>query len=142
MAEIDRELTFLHTVSDGPCDDSYGVQVASLAGLPTSVIERARDLLIFLEQQAEGARAGGKGIPLSRPDGQSSVFGWTVHQQPNAVQTSATNVPILSTKQKDLLERLSALDPDLMTPREALDALYALKAEEEGKEKMPDWVEE
>ena len=142
VAEIDRELTFLHTVSDGPCDDSYGVQVASLAGLPTSVIERARDLLIFLEQQAEGARAGGKGIPLSRPDGQSSVFGWTVHQQPNPVQTSPNNVPILSSKQKDLLERLSALDPDMMTPREALDALYALKAEEKGKEKMPDWVEE
>ncbi|MEC7391727.1 MAG: hypothetical protein VX655_06525, partial [Candidatus Thermoplasmatota archaeon] len=89
-----------------------------------------------------GARAGGKGIPLSRPDGQSSVFGWAVHQQPNPVQTSAHNVSILSNKEKDLLERLSSLDPDMMTPREALDALYALKAKEEGKENMPDWVEE
>ena len=142
VAEINRELTFLHTVSDGPCDDSYGVQVASLAGLPTSVIERARDLLIFLEHQAEGARAGGKGIPLSRPDGQSSVFGWMVHQQPSPNETSGTNVPTLSTKQKDLLDRLSDLDPDMMTPREALDSLYALKAEGEAKEKIPDWVEE
>ena len=106
------------------------------------MIERARDLLIFLEHQAEGARAGGKGIPLSRPDGQSSVFGWMVHQQPSPNETSGTNVPTLSTKQKDLLDRLSALDPDMMTPREALDSLYALKAEGEPKEKIPDWVEE
>ena len=54
VAEIDQELTFLHTVSEGPCDDSYGVQVASLAGLPTSVIERARDLLIFLNNKRKG----------------------------------------------------------------------------------------
>ena len=62
----------------------------------------------------------------------------TAKSSPN-ICTQCSN---LSTKQKDLLERLSALDPDMMTPREALDALYALKAKEEGKEKMPDWVEE
>jgi DNA mismatch repair protein MutS len=145
VAEIDRELTFLHTISDGPCDDSYGVQVASLAGLPASVIERARDLLIFLEQQAEGAKAGGKGIPLSRPDGQSSLFGWMIPSDSNldvAHSSPPLNHPILTERQRDLLDRLSSLDPDRMTPREALDALYALKAEEEGKEKLPDWLEE
>ncbi len=143
VAEVNRELTFLHTVSEGPCDDSYGVQVASLAGLPTPVIERARDLLIFLEQQSEGARAGGKGIPISRPDGQSSLFGWMIHPGTNSdAQIPNNNVFHIPDKQRDLLERLSALDPDMMTPREALDALYALKAKEEGKENMPDWVEE
>ena len=58
------------------------------------------------------------------------------------IQPSIPSASILSDRQRDLLERLSALDPDMMTPREALDALYALKAEEQGKEKMPDWVEE
>ena len=145
VAEIDQELTFLHTVSEGPCDDSYGVQVASLAGLPTAVIERARDLLIFLEQQAEGARAGNKGIPLSRPDGQSSLFGWMVHGESSTSESSHSPVPpqnVLTPLQSNLLERLASLDPDRMTPREALDALYALKAEESGAEKMPEWVEE
>ena len=58
VADVNGEIRFLHTVADGPCDDSYGVQVAALAGLPSGVVERARDLLIFLEGQAEGARAG------------------------------------------------------------------------------------
>jgi DNA mismatch repair protein MutS len=145
VAEVDRQLTFLHTVSEGPCDDSYGVQVASLAGIPTAVIERARDLLIFLEQQAEGARAGSKGIPLSRPDGQSSLFGWMVagdSSKEDSGQPPISHQRVLTPLQSDLLERLSSLDPDRMTPREALDALYALKAEEDGTEKMPEWVEE
>ena len=60
VAEADGELKFMHTVADGPCDDSYGVQVAALAGLPRHVIERAGDLLTFLEKQADGAKAGKK----------------------------------------------------------------------------------
>ena len=45
VAHTDGQLRFLHTVADGPCDESYGVQVAALAGLPRSVVERATDLL-------------------------------------------------------------------------------------------------
>ena len=47
-----------------------------MAGLPISVVERARDLLIFLESQAQGAKAGSSNSPDSRPDGQSSIYGW------------------------------------------------------------------
>ena len=47
VAQSDGTLRFLHTVADGPCDDSYGVQVAALAGLPRNVVERATDLLAF-----------------------------------------------------------------------------------------------
>ena len=57
----DGTLRFLHTAADGPCDESYGVQVAALAGLPRNVVERATDLLAFLEQQAQGAKAGRDG---------------------------------------------------------------------------------
>ena len=145
VAEIDNSIRFLHTIAEGPCDDSYGVQVAALAGLPIPVIERARDLLMFLEQQAEGARAGESGIPLARPKGQSSLFGWMLPKgrmvDSNEVKEETTSGPIMSTRQRELLDRLAALDPDSMTPREALEALYALKAEE-NRGKVPDWVEE
>ena len=61
VAHTDGQLRFMHSVADGPCDDSYGVQVAALAGLPRNVVERATDLLAFLEQQAGGAKAGEQG---------------------------------------------------------------------------------
>ena len=63
VADVNGEIRFLHTISEGPCDESYGVQVAALAGLPTPVVERARDLLIFLESQAQGAKAGSTNSP-------------------------------------------------------------------------------
>ena len=47
VASTESGLKFLHTVADGPCDESYGVQVAALAGLPRNVVERATDLLAF-----------------------------------------------------------------------------------------------
>ena len=48
VSQSGGKLKFLHTVADGPCDDSYGIQVAALAGLPRSVVERATDLLLSL----------------------------------------------------------------------------------------------
>ena len=51
VSQVDGKLKFLHTIADGPCDDSYGIQVAALAGLPRSVVERATDLLQFLESR-------------------------------------------------------------------------------------------
>jgi len=137
VADVKGEIRFLHTVADGPCDDSYGVQVAALAGLPSGVVERARDLLIFLEGQAQGARAGSEGTPDTRESGQSSIYGWMlgIGDKP-----PATNQPILNeepTKEivvqedpvlREIAERLESLDPDTLTPREALEALYAMRA--------------
>ena len=79
VADVKGEIRFLHTVADGPCDDSYGVQVAALAGLPIGVVERARDLLIFLEGQAQGARAGSEDTPDARDSGQSSLYLSLIH---------------------------------------------------------------
>jgi len=136
VADVNGDIRFLHTVADGPCDDSYGVQVAALAGLPSGVVERARDLLIFLEGQASGARAGGEGTPDSRTVGQSSLYGWmlpTESSKPDAEPPSQSEPvkeiivqedPIL----REITERLEALDPDSLTPREALEALYAMQA--------------
>ncbi len=137
VADVKGEIRFLHTVAEGPCDDSYGVQVAALAGLPSGVVERARDLLIFLEGQAQGARAGSEGTPDARESGQSSIYGWMLG---NGDKPPATNQPILNeepTKEivvqedpvlREIAERLESLDPDTLTPREALEALYAMRA--------------
>lgn len=137
VADVKGEIRFLHTVAEGPCDDSYGVQVAALAGLPSGVVERARDLLIFLEGQAQGARAGSEGTPDTRESGQSSLYGWMLG---NGDKPPATDQPILNeepTKEivvqedpvlREIAERLESLDPDTLTPREALEALYAMRA--------------
>ena len=117
VAESDGELKFLHTVSDGPCDDSYGVQVAALAGLPRHVVERSSDLLGFLEQQAHGAKAGEKGAPTARSVGQSSLLGF-VGQPQVRVEKDALG--------EALKHAVSSIDPDTMSPRQAHDALYQL----------------
>ena len=137
VADVKGEIRFLHTVAEGPCDDSYGVQVAALAGLPSGVVERARDLLIFLEGQAQGARAGSEGTPDTRESGQSSIYGWMLG---NGDKPPATNQLILNEEPpkeivvqedpvlREIAERLESLDPDTLTPREALEALYAMRA--------------
>ena len=127
VAQADGELRFLHTVADGPCDDSYGVQVAALAGLPRPVVERASDLLAFLEQQAHGAKAGESGTPSARAQGQSSLMGYfaaaAITQKNGAKQTA----PKISEEEKETLAYLSDIDADELSPRQAHDALYRLK---------------
>ena len=153
VAHVDGELRFLHTVAEGPCDESYGVQVASLAGLPTAVVERARDLLLFLEQQAGGARAGESGIPTRRGDGQSSLFGWML--PPAAAPTDASDPTESEAAESDVrppivesaldscevaaLDRLRSIDPDALSPREAIDLLYQLTGILRGTH---EWLEE
>jgi DNA mismatch repair protein MutS len=159
VAQLKGELRFLHTVAAGPCDDSYGVQVASLAGLPTAVVERARDLLLFLEQQAGGAKAGSSGIPMRRGEGQSSLFGWMLSDSSTdsaRVEVSKTGsdsdddsdsiagsssppVAAFDACQSAALKRLSQIDPDTLSPRESIDLLYELTGLLRGTH---EWLEE
>ena len=124
VAQVDGKLRFLHTVADGPCDDSYGVQVAALAGLPRNVVERASDLLAFLEQQAGGAKAGEQSAPQSRDAGQASLMGYFAAA---AMKTSSPTPAALSPKIERTLQRLQETNVDELSPRQALDVLYALK---------------
>jgi DNA mismatch repair protein MutS len=108
------DLVLLHEVADGAADRSYGIAVARLAGLPQKVVERARSVLSRLEAGRDstgGIAAGLDDLPLfaSAPE--------PVH----AADPLAT--------------ALESFDPDSLTPREALEALYALKrvAAEHGK---------
>lgn len=115
VAAKDGELRFLHTVAEGPCDDSYGIQVASLAGLPRPIIERAGDLLTFLEGKAAGAKAGERGTPQARNSGQSSIMGFMGN---GAVAQDKVA--------QSLKQAVIDLDVDSLSPRQAQDALYQL----------------
>ncbi|CAM5307831.1 DNA mismatch repair protein MutS [Frigidibacter albus] len=114
VKEWEGEVIFLHEVLRGAADRSYGVQVARLAGLPAAVIERAK---VVLEALEKGEREGGARRQAVVDD--LPLF---------SMVRAAPPAPAPSPKAGVLEERLAALHPDEMTPREALAALYALKA--------------
>ncbi|HET7588268.1 MAG TPA: DNA mismatch repair protein MutS [Gammaproteobacteria bacterium] len=91
------ELVFLHAVKDGPADRSYGLQVAALAGVPRPVIAAARQHLAKLENKPQPG--------------------------PEPPQMGLFNAP----GKNAVLEQLRDIDPDTLSPREALDVLYQLK---------------
>jgi DNA mismatch repair protein MutS len=112
VKEWQGDVVFLHEVVAGAADRSYGIQVAKLAGLPPSVIERAKVVLtqIEAEDRTSPTRTLIEDLPLfavARP---------APRPQADAALTA-------------LAEALNALHPDEMSPREALEALYALKAQ-------------
>ena len=110
VKEWEGEVIFLHEVRKGAADRSYGVQVAQLAGLPESVIARARVVLDALEK---GEREGGATQKTLIDD--LPLF-------------SATPTPPPPVRQKSKVEaQLAEIIPDELTPREALDLLYKLK---------------
>jgi len=109
VKEWEGDVVFLHEVAAGAADRSYGVQVARLAGLPEPVVERARQVLRQLEEGELSGRA-------SRLVDDLPLFSAVVRHEPP---------PAL--RQDGLADALAALNPDEMTPREALDALYRLK---------------
>jgi DNA mismatch repair protein MutS len=112
VKEWQGDVVFLHEVLPGSADRSYGIQVAKLAGLPPPVIARAKAVLAKLEAQDRGqtARALADDLPLF------------------AVPSRAAAEPAPPSEAEQLIEALKALHPDEMSPREALEALYALKA--------------
>ena len=99
--EHNGQLVFLHSVRPGPANQSYGLQVASLAGVPGEVIRRARRYLKTLESQ--------QAVQANSPQTQLDF----------SVEEAAPN--------DALRDAVEALDPDSLSPREALDALYKLK---------------
>jgi DNA mismatch repair protein MutS len=107
VKEWQGEVVFLHEVAPGAADRSYGIQVAKLAGLPTSVIERAKVVLAKLEAEDRSVPRGFEDLPLFAAAPASQA------------QDAALDA---------VLAALTALHPDEMSPREALEALYALKA--------------
>jgi DNA mismatch repair protein MutS len=110
VKEWKRSVVFLHEVAEGAAGRSWGVHVAELAGVPAPVVRRAAALLGSLERQS--ATTG----PLAA----LPLFAATASSDNDDVPTDADADPIFAA--------LAELDPDRLTPREALDALYRLKA--------------
>jgi DNA mismatch repair protein MutS len=100
--EHNDRIVFMHAVEEGPANQSYGIQVAALAGIPTAVVRAARKQLREFEQRAA--------VDPLQPD---------LFAQGEPEPAIAEPHPVV--------DRLAAIDPDSLTPREALDALYALK---------------
>ena len=107
-AESPSGIVFLHEVKDGPASRSYGIQVAQRAGIPQVVIRHATRELERLE--AQGA-----------PTPQLGLFGEVVDAEAQAAAAE------ISGAHEALQQALAALDPDTLSPREALEALYQLK---------------
>ena len=105
VAEHGEALIFLHRVQDGPASRSYGLQVAALAGVPRPVVAAARRHLEALEA-----------LPAVPP--------------PTA---ASPQLPLFAPPEPEALTMLRALDPDRLSPREALDLLYRLRAALDGE---------
>ncbi|MCY4115105.1 MAG: DNA mismatch repair protein MutS [Chloroflexi bacterium] len=100
VAEQGERVVFLRRIVDGPADRSYGVQVAQLAGLPPAVIRRAREILVELERLAAGA----KGVPN-------------------------VQLTLLTPDEHPVVKRLRHLDPEQLSPLDALSLVYELRNE-------------
>ncbi len=110
--EHDHGIVFLHSVNEGPANQSYGLQVAQLAGVPSAVIRAARKHLVHLEQQSIG-----------QPTAQFDLFA----SPPYAFDDEAGNEPAAQpAADHPVLDKLRALDPNDLRPRDALDLLYEL----------------
>ena len=107
VREWNDTIVFLHEVTPGAADRSYGIHVAKLAGLPPAVIARAESVLRALEEGREGHK------PLARID-ELPLFGAAAPKSES--KTSAAE------------EMLKAIEPDSLSPKDALELIYALKA--------------
>ena len=119
VREWKDEIVFLHKVKPGAADRSYGIQVAKLAGLPEPVTKRAAEVLKLLEK-TDGKAADGAALleelplfaaAMPRPACGESEGEGQAHAGPSPVE-----------------EALAAINPDELTPKDALEALYRLKA--------------
>jgi DNA mismatch repair protein MutS len=113
VKEWHGDVVFLHEVVPGAADRSYGIQVAKLAGLPATVIERAK--LVLAQIEAEDRTSPARKLIDDLP-----LF---------AAARPAPAAPQRDEALSALVEALAALHPDEMSPRDALEALYALKTQ-------------
>jgi DNA mismatch repair protein MutS len=107
-------LVFLHSVEEGPANQSYGLEVAALAGIPRSVTAAARRYLEALERERDALRHGAstqQELPLFEPPAAST------HDRP----------PANSRESSPALEALRAVDPEALSPRQALDLIFRLR---------------
>jgi DNA mismatch repair protein MutS len=109
VREVGDQILFLHRLQPGGADRSYGIEVGRLAGLPGTVLERARELLALLEAEQIVPRPGrAPRTPVKTADDQLALFGVMTHP---------------------VVQQLKNLEPNNMTPLQALDVLARLADE-------------
>ncbi|MHA7775613.1 DNA mismatch repair protein MutS [Roseibium sp. M-1] len=119
VKEWKGDVIFLHEIVPGAADRSYGIQVAKLAGLPATVVERSKQVLSQLEEQDRRS-------PAESLIDELPLFASLTPAKPNAPSGFSEPDP--------LTLALEEINPDDMTPREALEALYRLKTLSVGRE--------
>ena len=110
VKEWQDEIVFLHKVRPGAADRSYGIQVARLAGLPDAVTSRAKEVLQILEDGKASAKSTA-----------------ALEDLPLFAAVAAAPAPTVEPAKSEALELLETINPDELTPRDALDVLYRLK---------------
>lgn len=124
--EHDGRVIFMHSVKPGPASQSYGLQVAQLAGIPQAVIVAARAKLQQLEEQSVSAGmmpAGTTEAPQATPAAATPAT-----SRKSVVREQSPQPDLFATRHPSDIEiRLRNVDPDSLTPRQAHELLYALK---------------
>ena len=113
VREWENEIVFLYEVRDGAAERSYGVQVAKLAGMPEAAVGRAREILECLESDEQDAAGKTASLLDELPLFAAARQSQQIHSTPAA---------------KALQEKLCGLNPDDLSPRDALGLIYELKA--------------
>jgi DNA mismatch repair protein MutS len=108
VREWNDTIVFLHEVAPGAADRSYGIHVAKLAGLPSGVVHRAEEVLRALEEGREGHK------PLAR-----------IGDLPLFAQASSSEG---RNRTNGFAEAMRSIEPDTLTPKEALELIYKLKS--------------
>ncbi len=123
VKETGDGITFLRKVRKGPASRSYGVEVADLAGIPTVVVERAREVLgrIEKEDSLEGRAAEITNVPIE------ATPATTDRKGPLQMVLFPTEEMLAPKVEDPLIDEIKSMDPANMTPLQALEAIYKLK---------------
>ncbi len=116
VKEWKDEIVFLHKIRPGSADKSYGIHVARLAGVPSPVLGRARSILSDLESHASTPKEVGQNRSL-----------------PNESLQPVEQPGLFDQMERRLLEKIQGIQPDELSPREALDLIYELKKQTSGE---------
>ena len=130
-AEHRGTIVFLHEVRDGPASRSYGLQVARLAGLPAPVVRAAGQLLEALEARARESDGQFDLFAAGETD-EAGVAPGSALSATSGVAASGSETASGGTREREVLARLDAIDPDQLSARAALELLYELHAQLRG----------
>ena len=120
VSEENDKVTFLRKIKVGASENSYGIHVASLAGLPQSVIRRANEILESLHSGANGTGVNVENIQTAQTADEKTL-------------EKSVSMPGLFSDEELVLDEILSCDPDDMTPRQALDLIDRWKKSLSGR---------